>query len=379
MPEASGPGPSAPEVQRPAVQPLLIDGLKAIGCCLIVLHHLAFYGPMADHADDLFPRTFDSLSAHARLAVQVFLVLGGYLAALGLNAALAVPGGTLHAAPPAFNWRRAAMRVAQRFARLALPLWAALLVAVVCNAVADHWMDHHSISGAPDLLQGVLHLMLLQDLTGQEALSAGIWYVAIDFQLYALLMLMAVLAARLGGPRWSPRGVLAALCMALLAASAWQFNRQPAVDVIAPYFWVSYGLGVLLGLGASWRWLAVAAVVLALALWIDFRVRLAVAGATALLLWLSAVRNEWGIAAPWARWLQRLGRVSYSVFLIHFPFSLLVNALWTVALPTDPWVQFAGVLTAFALSLAAGALFHDHVELPLGRWSERTLFRKSTG
>ncbi|MFM8696778.1 MAG: acyltransferase family protein, partial [Betaproteobacteria bacterium] len=59
----------------------VVDLLKALACCLIVLHHLAFYGPMSDHADELFPVFFDGLAQHGRLAVQVFLVLGGYLAA----------------------------------------------------------------------------------------------------------------------------------------------------------------------------------------------------------------------------------------------------------------------------------------------------------
>jgi hypothetical protein len=32
-----------------------IDTLKALACQLIVLHHLAFYGPMSDHAYSLAP------------------------------------------------------------------------------------------------------------------------------------------------------------------------------------------------------------------------------------------------------------------------------------------------------------------------------------
>ena len=71
--------------ERPSGRSFLLDLLKAIGCVLIVLHHLAFYGPMSDHADDLFPGIFDWLSQHGRLAVQVFLVCSGFLTAASLQ------------------------------------------------------------------------------------------------------------------------------------------------------------------------------------------------------------------------------------------------------------------------------------------------------
>ena len=43
-----------------------IDALKAIACVLIVLHHLAFYGPMADVAKPLMPGVIGFLDEYAR-------------------------------------------------------------------------------------------------------------------------------------------------------------------------------------------------------------------------------------------------------------------------------------------------------------------------
>jgi hypothetical protein len=62
-------------------------------------------------------------------------------------------------------------------------------------------MEHESISAAPDLGQLLAHVLLLHDLLDQEALSAGVWYVAIDFQLFALAILLLWLPSR------RPRGV----------------------------------------------------------------------------------------------------------------------------------------------------------------------------
>jgi peptidoglycan/LPS O-acetylase OafA/YrhL len=65
--------------------------------------------------------------------------------------------------------------------------------------------------------------------------------------------------------------------------------------------------------------------------------------------------------------VNSLARTSYSVFLIHFPVCLLVNAAFTRFVPADPVLQGVGMLTAWCASLAAGAAFHRWVEVPLGR------------
>lgn len=62
----------------------LIDMVKGLACAAIVCHHLAFYGPMSDIAAPLAPWLMAWLYDYGRMAVQVFLVLGGYLAAASL-------------------------------------------------------------------------------------------------------------------------------------------------------------------------------------------------------------------------------------------------------------------------------------------------------
>ena len=52
----------------------LIDAFKALASQLIVLHHLAAYGPLSVAARQIAPGTVDWLYDYARMAVQVFLV-----------------------------------------------------------------------------------------------------------------------------------------------------------------------------------------------------------------------------------------------------------------------------------------------------------------
>ncbi|MGZ8261721.1 MAG: acyltransferase family protein, partial [Methylotenera sp.] len=58
-----------------------IDAFKAIASQLIVLHHLAAYGPLSDAVQQAAPGLISWLYDYARMAVQVFFVIGGYLAA----------------------------------------------------------------------------------------------------------------------------------------------------------------------------------------------------------------------------------------------------------------------------------------------------------
>eukprot|EP01034_Spumella_vulgaris_P039100 gene39100-48291_t len=165
----------------------LINLLKAVAAQLIVLHHLAFYGPMADHARALMPEVIGWLDEHARIAVQVFLVVGGFLAAKSLS-----PSGRPGIATPLHTaWRR--------YAKLAPPFLAATLLAAGANALASAWMTHDSISAPASFGQLSAHALLLHSVLGYESLAAGAWYVAIDFQLYAGLVLLLWLSGRLGG------------------------------------------------------------------------------------------------------------------------------------------------------------------------------------
>ena len=151
-----------------------IDALKLIGSQLIVLHHFAAYGPLADAMSQVAPTLFAWLYDYARMAVQVFLVLGGYLAARNL-----APEGQIRIGSP---WRT----LWRRYQRLVLPFTVALLLAMAAAMLARHWLTDDFIPAAPTWGQTLSHALLLQGLLDQESLSAGVWYVAIDFQLFAL-------------------------------------------------------------------------------------------------------------------------------------------------------------------------------------------------
>ena len=99
------------------------------------------------------------------------------------------------------------------------------------------------------------------------------------------------------------------------------------------------------------------------ALIVDFRLRIALALGVALLLGFGRSRGfleRWPNLSP----LAFLGRISYSLFLVHFPVLLLANGLYA-RLGLDSAAAALSVLLLAALaSLGLATLFHRWIESP---------------
>ena len=333
----------------------LIDAFKAVASQLIVFHHFAAYGPLSVAARQLAPATVDWLYDYARMAVQVFLVIAGFLAVRGLS-----PGGQALAGSPL-------PLIGKRYLRLVIPFLAAIALAILCAALARPWLDDEMIPAPPTVGQLLAHALLLQSLLDFDSLSAGLWYVAIDFQLFALLAILLWLGRYTGG---AP-----ILVLALATAASFWFNRDESLDNWALYFFGSYGLGAAAWWASSHKWpaawLVIIACVTIAALALDFRLRIALALTVALLLGFSRR------SGPLEKWPQStvlafLGRISYAVFLVHFPICLVISGLFARFASRDPWVNLTGMIIAWLASIAAGALFYRLVESPAQQGLLRT-------
>ncbi len=350
----------------------IVDVFKTVGCLAIILHHLAFYGPMADVVRDAWPSVaawaVDALNTHGRAAVYGFLVVGGFLAARSLAPDPASCSPTRF---PSGIFRT----ILLRYARVAPAAWVAIVAAILAAAVARSWFIHEATPEPASVAQIIAHLFLLQDILGIDGLSAGLWYVAVDFQLYVLFVL---LVNALGGRR---AGVDLRAVILLLALLGWALlARFSALDAFGVYFVGAYLLGVLAawvpsgaagGLAAARQhmigWL-VLLVPCAVALLSVPRFRTALAVLLAILLVLrpaaSILRHR----------LWRVGSdLSYAAFVIHYPVCLTVNAAVSRWAGANPWINLAGLISAVLLSYAAALMLDRAVAwlaLParLRRW-----------
>jgi peptidoglycan/LPS O-acetylase OafA/YrhL len=331
----------------------LIDVLKATSCLLIVSHHLALYGPMSDYAYLLIPSLINWLREYGRIAVQVFFVTAGFLSTKKL-----APEGISLITDPLHLIKR-------RYLRLVIPYLAALTLAIGCAALARAWMIHDSIPNPPNFFQLLVHIFLLQELLNQEALSAGIWYVAIDFQLYTFFVTVLWFTSRIENRNLNLKLINSILITGFTAVSLFIFNKDNYWDETALYFFGSYGLGILVYWISSrpnyFFWLMLLSLLVIGALLVDFRSRIVVAGMVMLMLGLT---KPFGALVNWLtpNFMIYLGRISYSIFLIHFPLCLVINAVFFRFLPHQPSINLFGMILALCASIAGGHLLFKWVE-----------------
>lgn len=305
----------------------LLDPVKAVAAQVIVLHHLMLYSSMRGPLEAAFPTVVGFLADPARYAVQVFLVISGFLTFQSLQRWVKPqPDGSIRPMRMDQFWQG----LFARYKRLARPYALALLLAVIALAWIQDFNPVTELSAAhPE--QMLAHLLLLHGVLGIDSLSAGVWYVAIDFQLFALSLFCALVAsqvaARLG---WNARRTLLMLLGGLTVSALFVFNLQTNLDAWGLFFFGSYGLGML----ACWavqsdrkaEGFAVAGVLVTLALALAYRERL----------WVTLATTGFLLLAPqvqtlpaWmnSRLMQFFNQSSYPLFLVHYPLSILLFAL----------------------------------------------------
>lgn len=341
----------------------LIDGLKILAAQSIVIHHFSNYGPISDALEAFNLELSDGLYEYGRMAVQIFLVIGGFLAARSL-----APAGRYIAGNP---WRK----IGQRYRRLTPPFMVAVLLACAAAAIVRSGMPYQFIPRPPEAGQLLAHALLIHSLSGSEALTAGAWYVALDFQLYAVLVLILWVAHRLQ-PHNLDRLMAVAAIGGLSALSVFVFNRDTGLDHLPWYFFYAYGAGVL----AYWignaknmaRNVFALASVGAAGLIVDFRGRLLLALLTTLALITMQHHLNSARAKPVPAQGESLRRTftawadsSYALFLVHFSVLMLANFAWQQSEQVRTFGLGWTVAGYWLASMGLAMLFERYVERPL--------------
>lgn len=352
----------------------LVDCLKVFAAQIIIVHHCLSYGELASAAKELLPSFSAFVFDYGRYAVQLFLVMAGYLAAQSFESMMATQNQSSK------NGVATVVQLAlRRYLRLVGPYSVAILITIACAALARQWSVAEYI-GPPETLKQILaHLLLMQGLLGYESISAGAWYVAIDWQLYTVLAIVCV-----AFPQRKIRiGIITVLCLASLL----YFNRHADYENTFIYFIGSYGLGILAywasGLSAVKSLahqamvkkilIAIAVTVILSAMhsvWLRNYLALGVA-----FLLLYAGKRPYPQPQMWlASAVQWAGARAYCAFLIHFAFILLANTALIALSIQNTAVAVAVIGIVSVLSWLAANYLYRWVELPVGRWRPATLF-----
>ena len=317
---------------------------------------------MAEDARQFLPGVMTWLFEYGRYAVQIFLVMGGYLAAQSLTRTRDIR-----------NPRTALKLIFNRYLRLFAPYVVALLITILCAWVARFWVQDEFVGESETLGQFLAHLFFLQGILGLHSISAGAWYVAIDWQLYAVLAIMLGMFPGFRSLIW--------VSTILIVASLLYFNRLSDYENYFIYFIGSYGLGVLAQLAkndadpAANRLARILIIIIGLVilvssfdhLWI--RNILAYFVAIALIVWGGRAYKDEKHAKMHNLVFSILwgSRRSYCAFLLHFSFILLANTLyiaWGMDQRHDGAMALAMMFLALVASWVAANYLYRLVEVP---------------
>jgi peptidoglycan/LPS O-acetylase OafA/YrhL len=337
-----------------------IDAFKMIASQLVVLHHIAAYGPIADAVQLSSPALISWLYDYARMAVQIFFVIGGYLAARSM-----IPCGS--------NISSLSLALMGRYFRLAIPFVIALIFAIACATLARYWMADDFIPATPSLPQFLAHVFFLQGVLNFDTILAGAWFIAIDFQLFLLMTCIVWL----GGKAANSKSVIMAIITLISASSLFWFNRSARFDDWAVYFFGAYAMGASAywagqrgQINVFWLWLNTA--LAGVALVVDFRARILIAIFVAIMLHLSKGVNLNPTFIGY-QVVHYLGQISFSLFLIHFSILMLVNAIFSNLNFFNPLLGPIFMFATILLSLVAANIFYHWVEMPIAKMVKNKL------
>jgi peptidoglycan/LPS O-acetylase OafA/YrhL len=350
-----------------------LDGLRGLAALYVMLFHtwlLSFKHFPHNNGPGYLVWTM-----YGRLSVVFFLALSGFSLALG---------------PAAHRWRLGGTgRFLRRRAWRILPAyWAALTFSLLIA-----YQVPASYQGAPTHRSIAVFGLLLQDVFWARTPNGALWSVAVEVELYLLFPLFLLIRRRLGAVALLASVTVPAIVYGVLHGVPAE-GATGLTPHLAPVFVAGVAAaGVMVARdrwrAAPWHWLAAATTVPVLYaihlkgpywtghhyFWIDLAIT---PGLTMLILAVATGRVTALTRLLSSRPLHQLGRISYSLYLIHLPIlTVLAKKVAPHVVDRGPHTYAFVALAGVPLSVLVAWLFAHLFELPFQRhrsWKELAAF-----
>jgi peptidoglycan/LPS O-acetylase OafA/YrhL len=329
----------------------LVHALRGLAALWVVLFHVAAAGHISGLRSQLPPLT-DHIFTAGHLGVAIFFALSGFVITHSVAGASITPS----------YLGRFALR---RSIRLDPPYWASILFVVGVGYLSA------GVKGEPFRLpsfpQTLAHLFYLQTLLGFPQINWVYWTLTYEIQFYLVLVLLIMAAQRM---RIAPP--LIVLLPFLTTMALWLGLMTPPTGLFVD-LWHAFLAGVLAYWAktsrlALYAFVGVCALSLALSP-SDFTI---LSIGTAVVLHMAFRTGYIYRGLDW-RWVQFLGTVSYSLYLIHNPIVGGVSFL------TARWIgsDLVTLILSVAASIAAAAAFWYLLERPSLALAHRIRVKKT--
>ncbi len=290
---------------------LMIDGLRGIAAMMVVGYHL--FGNLKNSVSSWLPEIISLALSKGNLGVQIFFVISGFVIACSI--------GDKHV-----NLKFLGKFALKRSIRLDPAYWVNIIVAILLIYLSNILFPelHYEL---PSIEKIISHIFYMQDLLGYGNIVAVYWTLCLEVQFYLLyVILLGSLQAILScsSTRMLLHNVWVKwLFMTLGLLSIANYTSIFTIEIkhtFLPY-WHNFFLGILL----SWVirgwinknyfhlfWLTI----ILLSLNSDYVLNAIVTIVTATTVYIAAERNKLTTLLASAPY-QYLGRISYSLYLIH--------------------------------------------------------------
>ena len=346
---------------------VFVDALRGIAAFSVLFHHLAHTNRYAPSVRAYLPWLIDAYGDYGRYGVQVFFVISGFVIAHSLRDTPATV-------------RSIGNFILRRQVRLDPPYWTLLLLTLAWGLVTTPAFCYPPPwqVGKGEILANFFYL---HRVLGCADLLIVAWTLCLEIQFYLLTIALLVVARVLCRGRRSPTVEAFLFFITGIASVAYRvsYPHSPG-DIYTwfPYGWCLFAGGALANLSVrdprtdghfrSFLMLFLAFYTLGRNSW---RPDSVIGVSTIALLWGS---GKAGKLTSWlGNWVFRyFGRISYSLYLIHFPIiaTIFAYAHSLAARETDGigviWFPIATIA-----SIAAAHLLFVAVERPSMRLASR--------
>jgi peptidoglycan/LPS O-acetylase OafA/YrhL len=356
-------------MDRSEIAPL--TGLRAFAALAVVLYN------HRQVIQDSLPGYPGAAGSHGYLGVDVFFVLSGFVLALNY-------GGRLRGGRDYFEF--VGYRVARLYPLHIFTLAAVLAMAHTAMALGLTVHSPHRFQIDSQLL---LHALMLHSWGFETELRYNLpsWSISAEFFAYLLFPLFWAVAARFTRPRLAGIAALAALGASILILRE---LGHPNLDVATKHTLIRVSGAFLAGClvyrarvlgGPAPRWaetlLLLGSIGVALSPWADPLMPIAACG----LIYALAGSQKSLLARPFALgFVVWLGRISYSIYLVHLPVASVLNRVSPLLLGPGRTAWGGAALLALDAVLVIGiaAACYYAVEVP-GRRILRQRVRRLAG
>ncbi|MBC7755477.1 MAG: acyltransferase [Bdellovibrio sp.] len=343
------------------------DGLRGLAAFWVVLYHLA-EGHHIETLKNMLPNVvYNVFFGWGHLGVAIFFVLSGFVMAL-----------TAHKVK--FDFENAFKFIARRLTRLAPPYYFAILIALLFIFIKSKAL--HLNYTSPSLIALLQHAVFAQDFFNTPQINIVFWTLCIEVQFYIAFAMLVWFADSLD----KRLNIAVARNMTIIAtcfvALLWPLQLVSTVFWQGGFigFWYSFLTGVII----CWGWLnkgfllktaiIYCAILLCIGMIYKDSFTLVVA-ITASLLLFAGLKNK---MHAWLNWgfLQWLGLISYSLYLLHNPITGASANIARKIISNGLYADILSLVMAIFACLVTAYLSFLIVERPSIQWSHRLKLKK---